>query len=241
MKQTFLRIGTNNAACIVLIVMSVISYNCIESPTEFVSPTFDTQLSTPVLDTTQYFSNFAQKDTLFKFNATDSTYSYPEPIPIDTTTNPPGSSERQVALGAFGVKGFSMPLKNISAIDGIMNFEFTNRIPIALSFQMHFLKWNSAGAFNDTLFSISPDSLIKAPAVDMNGVAINPKTSNVAVVLTGAQIDIMAQANSAYIKLYLTIGNELNSVKFKSDDYIRIRSSLSARYTINKPKRENNE
>ncbi len=219
--------------------MLVISINCIELPSEPVAPTFDTQVNIPVLDTTQYFSEFAKKTSVFQFDPADSTYSIiftKGPNPIDTISNLP----RQVALGESGVKGFSKTLKNISAIDGTMNFEFTNRIPIALSFQARFLKWDSTKAHSDTLFGISPDSLIKAPAVDTTtGFAINPKISNIAVILTGEQIDMMPQADSIFINLYFYIGNELKWVKFKKDDYIRTRSSISARFTINKPQREN--
>jgi hypothetical protein len=244
MKQTLLRRGTNTAACMLLLVLLVLSFNCIESPLEPIAPTFDTQLSIPVLDTTQYFNDFAQKDTVFQFNPTDSTYSttfITEPIPIDTITNQPELSERYVTLEEFAIKGLSKTIKNISAIDGTMNLEFTNRIPIALSFQMSFLKWDSAVAHSDTMVRISSDSLIKAPIVNNSGVAINPKISNISVFLTGAQIDLMPQADSVYIKLLFHLGNELNSVKIKRDDYIRIRSSFTARYTINKPQTENME
>jgi len=241
MKQILLRTRTNTAAYMLLLVMSVLSFNCIESPSEFVGPTFDTQLSIPVLDTTQYFSDFAKKTSVFKFNPADSTYSTIVQIPIDTITNQPESSRRQVDLGESGVKGFSTTLKNFSAIDGTMNFEFTNRIPIELSFQARFLKWDSAGAHSDTLFKISRDSLIKAPAVDMNGFAINPRITNVAVNFTGEQIDMMPQADSIFVRLYFTLGNELNSVRYKRDDYIRNRTSLTARYTINKPQGENSK
>lgn len=225
MKQTLLRIGTNAAACMLLLVMLVLSFNCIESPSEFVGPTYDTQLSIPVLDTTNYFSDFAQKDTIFQFNTIDSTYSYRIPV----------TTEQQVAVGEFSVKGLSMSFKKNSAIDGIMNYEFTNRIPVALSFKMRFLKWNSAEAHSDTLFGITPDSLIKAPVVDMNGVAINPMTTNIVAILTGAEVEMMAQADSVHIKLYCHAGIELNSAKFKREDYIRTRLSFSARFTINKP------
>jgi hypothetical protein len=222
----------------VLIVLAFGSFSCVESPSEFVGPTFDTQISIPVIDTTKYFIDFARTNSIFVFNPVDSTYSTifsSVPNPIDTLTN----QSVQAALGEFSAKGFSMTLKNISAIDGTINFEFTNRIPIALSFQVRFLKWDSAGAHSDTLFKISPDSLIKAPSVDMNGFAINPKTSNIAVILTGEQIDMMPQADSIFIKLYFYLGNELNSVKFKRDDYIRNRTSFNARYKINKPQSEN--
>jgi len=122
-----------------------------------------------------------------------------------------------------------------SVIDGTMNFEFTNRIPIALKFQMSFLKWDSAGTHGDTTFRISPDTLIKAPDVDVFGVAINPRISNIAVFLTGPQVNTIAQADSVYIKIYFNTGNGQNSVKFKRDDYIHIRSSVNARCTVNKP------
>jgi hypothetical protein len=104
---------------------------------------------------------------------------------------------------------------------------------------VHFLKWDSAGTHSDTLFRISPDSLIQTPAVDMNGFALNPKISNIAVIFTGEQINLMPQADSIFIKLYFNVGNELKSVKFKKDDYIQNRTSFNARYTINKPQREN--
>jgi hypothetical protein len=222
----------------VFCVLVFTSFSCIESPTAFVGPTFDTQISIPVIDTTKYFIDFARSNSVFILNHADSTYSTifsTLPIPIDTLTNQPA----RVALGEIGVKGLSATLKNISAIDGTMNFEFTNRIPIALSFQVHFLKWDSAATHSDTLFRISPDSLIQAPAVDINGFAINPRISNIAVIFTGEQIDLMPQADSIFIKLYFNVGNELKSVKFKKDDYIRNRTSFHARYTINKPEREN--
>jgi hypothetical protein len=237
MKRTLLRLKINFITCMVLLLTSVISFNCIESPSKLVGPTYDTQLSIPVLDTTNYFSEFVKNESMFVLNPADSTYStifslYP--IDIDTITN------RKIALGEYSAKGFSTTLKNISAIDGTMNFEFTNRIPIALSFQARFLKWDSTKAHSDTLFSISRDSLIKAPAVDTTtGFAINPKISNIAVIFTGEQIDKMPQADSIFINLYFYIGNELKWVKFKKDDYIRTRSSISARFTINKPQREN--
>ena len=122
-----------------------------------------------------------------------------------------------------------------SIIDGTMNLEFTNRISIELKFQMNYLKWDSAVAHSDTLFRISPDSLVKASAVDVNGVSTNSKTTNIAVVLTSAQVDMMRQADSVYIQLYFNTGNGQNPVKFKKDDYIHIRSSINARCTVNKP------
>jgi hypothetical protein len=236
MKQTLLQRGTNTAACMLFLVLLFLSFSCIESPTEFIAPTFDTQLTIPVLDTTQYFSNIAKKYPIFTFDSTDSTYSLSFTtglIPIDSITNP---SERRVTLEDFTVKGLSMKFKNNSVIDGIMNYEFTNGIPLVLKFQMSYLKWDSAEAHSDTLFKISPSSdSIQAPDVDPRGVAISPKISNIAVVLTGAQIDTMARADSVFMKLYFNIGNGLNSVKYKRDNYIRIRSSVNVRCTINKP------
>ena len=214
MKQTLLHKGINAAVCMLLMGMLVISINCIELPSEPVAPTFDTQVNIPVLDTTQYFSEFAKKTSVFQFDPADSTYSIiftKGPNPIDTISNLP----RQVALGESGVKGFSKTLKNISAIDGTMNFEFTNRIPITMSLQLRFLKWDSAGTHSDTLLEISKDSVIKAPAVDINGFAINPRISNVAMIFTGEQIDIIPQADSIFVKLFFNLGNELKSVKFK--------------------------
>jgi hypothetical protein len=123
-----------------------------------------------------------------------------------------------------------------SIIDGTMNLEFTNRIPIALKFQMSFLKWDSAKTHSDTTFRISPTSdSINASMVDTNGVAINPIISNIAIILTNAQADMMRQADSIYTRLYFNTGNGQKSAKFKRDDYIRIRSSFIGRATINKP------
>ena len=242
MKQPLLRRRTNAAACMVLLVMSVISFHCIESPSKLVGPTYDTQLSIPVLDTTNYFSEFVQKDSsVFRTNPADSTSyitifsKYSLPIPIDSITHQPV----QAALGEFGVKGFSTTLKDISAIDGIMNCEFTNRIPIALSFKVYFLKLDSLKVHSDTLFKVTPDSIIKAPAVDINGYAINPIKSNIPIVLTGEQIDMIPKADSIYFKIFFNLSDELKTAKFRKDDYIRNRTSFTARYTINKPQREN--
>ncbi len=122
-----------------------------------------------------------------------------------------------------------------SIIQGTINYEFTNRIPIAMSFRMCFLRWNATGAHNDTLFRIIPDSTIKASVVDINGVGMNPAITNLTINLSGAQIDTIMQTDSVYFKLDFNTGNGLNPVKLRSDDYIGIRASLNARYIINKP------
>ena len=234
MKQTLLRTGTNAAAGMLLLVMSVLSFHCIKSPLEPVAPTFDTQLAIPIIDTTKSFIEFAPPESVFILNPVDSTYTTIFINLPDTVTIP----REKVALGEFAAKGFSTTPKNISAINGTVNFEFTNRIPITFSFQVNFLKLDSAGTRSDTLFKILPDSLIKAPAVDVNGFATNPKTSNIAVNITGEQINLMPQADSIFIKLYFYTGNELKSIKFKKDDYIRTRTSFNATYTVNKPQPE---
>ncbi len=225
MEKKLHRISANTAVCILLLIISVVSFDCIESPLEPIAPTYDTKLSIPVLDTINYFEEFPQKNTLFQFNTIDSTYSY----------RIPSITEQKVRIGEFIVEGLSMSFKKNSVLDGIMNYEFTNRIPVEMSFEMHFLKWNEAQTHSDTLFAISPDSLIKAPEVDMNGLAINTKISNITVILTGTQVEMMAQADSLLIRLYCHAGIELNSAKFRREDYIRTRSSFSARFIINKP------
>jgi hypothetical protein len=237
MKLIPIRItGVNTAVCVLLLIMSIVSFDCVESPLEPIAPTYDIKISVPVIDTTQYFNNFVQDIPLFQFNPLDSTYSmisFAGPI-----VNPPGLIGQKVTLDEFTVEGLSTTLKDVSAIDGTMNLEFTNRIPIALSFQMSFLKWNSAEAHSDTLFRISPDSLIKAPSVNIDSLAVNPRISNIAIFLTGEQIDLLPKADSLHVKLFFTLENELSSVKFKGDDYIRTRSSFNARFTINKPSKE---
>jgi hypothetical protein len=223
MKQLFLRRGTNVADCILLLILSFISFNCIKSPLDPVGPTYDTQISVPVIDTINYFSEFAQKNILFEFDTMDNNFSYRLPI----------YAQQKVPVGEYGVKGPAMSVKNNSVIDGIINYEFTNRIPVEMSFEVRFLKWNSAVVRSDTLFGITPDSLIKAP--DMNSGAINPMISNIPVVLTGAQVEMMAQADSILIKLYWYVGSDLKKAKFKGEDYIRTRSSASVRFTMDKP------
>ncbi len=109
MKQFLIHIGTYVSGCIVLLMLFIVSFSCIESPLEPVAPTMDTQLSgVPVIDITRYFRDFASKDTVFKFNAIDSTYSYvttgyTTPIRIDTIKVQPDSSKLQVALGLFEI------------------------------------------------------------------------------------------------------------------------------------------
>ncbi len=141
MKRKLNRICTNIAAFILLLIISIVSFDCIESPLEPVAPTYDTQLNVPVLDTTNYFEEFPQKDLLFQFNVIDNTYSY----------RIPSVAEQKVAVGEFSAKGLSNSFKKNSVIDGAISYEFTNRIPVAMSFQLRFLKWNSAEAHSDTL------------------------------------------------------------------------------------------
>ncbi|MBN1396890.1 MAG: hypothetical protein JXA06_02555 [Bacteroidetes bacterium] len=122
-----------------------------------------------------------------------------------------------------------------SIIDGAMNLEFTNRIPIAMKFQMSFLKWDSTRSLSDTTFRILPDTLIKASEVDMLGNATNPRISNMAIHLTGEEVNTMAESDSVCIRLFFNTGNGINPVKFRHNDFIRIRSSVNVRCTINKP------
>ena len=122
-----------------------------------------------------------------------------------------------------------------SIIDGAMNLEFTNRIPIAMKFQMSFLKWDSTRSLSDTTFRILPDTLINASDADVFGNATNPRISNMAIYLTGEEVNTMAESDSVCIRLFFNTGNGINPVKFRHNDFIRIRSSVNVRCTINKP------
>jgi hypothetical protein len=122
MKQTFLRIGTNAAVCMLLLVMSIISFHCIESPLEPVAPMSDIVLQgISIIDITRTFADFLAKDTTITRNS-DGTMSYiatqhANPVPIDTIKMQLSPSAQQVEVGPFTVGSFSVPSKNYPASD----------------------------------------------------------------------------------------------------------------------------
>jgi hypothetical protein len=109
MKQTLIRIGINAAACIFLLVLSVLSFNCIESPSSPVGPSSDVQLSVPLVDKTNLFGDFV-KDTTFHVNS-DGTISYVSTYigqkkSVDTIPIQPQDDSRNTSIGKFIVYGF---------------------------------------------------------------------------------------------------------------------------------------
>jgi hypothetical protein len=119
--------------------------------------------------------------------------------------------------------------------DGMMNFSFTNGIPLEMASDIHFLGENETTGRRDTLISFNSLGPIDAAHLGTDSLADNPVVSPVKISLTGDQIEKLAQADSLVIRFDLETGNNGAIVKLRTTDAIRIQVSASARYIINKP------
>jgi hypothetical protein len=132
MKQTLLRIGTNAAAGMLLLVMLVLSFNCIESPLEPVAPMSDIFLQgISIIDITRTFADFLAKDTTITRNS-DGTMSYiatqyANPVGIDSIKMQLEPSAQQVEVGPFSVGSF---LKSSNYPASSLGFPSTGSIPV---------------------------------------------------------------------------------------------------------------
>lgn len=119
---------------------------------------------------------------------------------------------------------------------GALNFEFTNQIPMKISFKMNFLKWNPARTRNDTLPVNIPTDTISAGDYNTTIQRTSPHISRFSIVLTKNDFDQISQADSIGVKLDIETSNGGTiPVVIRTDDYIRLRSSINARYIVNKP------
>jgi hypothetical protein len=120
MKQTLLRIGTNAAACMLFLVMLVISFSCIESPLEPVAPMSDIVLQgISIIDVTRTFADFLAKDTTLKRNPDGTSYYITSnilpPQGIPPIKLQPEPSSQQVGVGLFSVSALpTTPPKNVT-------------------------------------------------------------------------------------------------------------------------------
>jgi hypothetical protein len=93
--------------------VALLFFSCIESPLEPVAPSFDTQLTAPLLFKSWPAEDLVKKDTAqLKIDSVERTFyvvktMYPSPIQVDTLKVNPSLSSIDVGLGVFSVGTFS--------------------------------------------------------------------------------------------------------------------------------------
>ncbi len=131
-----------------------------------------------------------------------------------------------------------------STKSGTMYFSIENGLPLALSFKANFIGRKSAQPFNrDTLLRTPQLPLystysIAGANVDASGSVTSAKTSIFNISLVTQEIQALSASDSVYIRVSLntsgTQGPPAQAVRIRATDYIRIRASANAVYTVNK-------
>lgn len=106
MRQLLLRSRFKVPIAILMAIISMLSFNCIEAPLNPVAPSSDIQLSIPLMDVRRYVENMMTKDTTsikkesggYYFSDTKGSIKA-----IDTIKVQPRPSAQQVTVGIFGV------------------------------------------------------------------------------------------------------------------------------------------
>jgi hypothetical protein len=119
-------------------------------------------------------------------------------------------------------------------VDGKLNLECTNRIPLRIISRMNFLKWNPERGWNDTLDVLMPADTINGAYYDTTTSTSTERISRFSINLTSYDMDQINQADSVRVLLDLETSNNgvVVPVMIKVDDYIRIRVSAIARVTV---------
>jgi hypothetical protein len=124
---------------------------------------------------------------------------------------------------------------------GTINFELTNRMPLAVSFRGAFLGRNPLTGNRDTLLKVPTDGsprTILGATVDGSGYAIDPPVvSRFAITLVGTDADKFSKADSFYVKMDIATSGGNNAVRIQSIDNIRVRASGNLVYTFKPTKK----
>ena len=124
---------------------------------------------------------------------------------------------------------------------GTLNFELTNRMPLAVSFRGAFLGKNPVTGLRDTLLRVPTDGLprtILGATVDASGYAIDPPVvSRFAISLVGTDAEKFAKADSFYVRMDIATSGGSNAVRIQSIDNIRVRASGNIVYTFKPTKK----
>jgi hypothetical protein len=124
-----------------------------------------------------------------------------------------------------------------AVVSAKLNFMFSNRIPMDLAVKLRFLGFNNNNQ-RDTLFYFDPSDIVHA-ATTQNGVAVEPPViSLISKSLNSNDFVSLQKSDSLFIQLdFITVNADSvsNPVELRKDDYIQIRGSLNAVYTVNRP------
>jgi hypothetical protein len=124
-----------------------------------------------------------------------------------------------------------------SIIDGKMNLDCINHIPLKIIAKLNFLKWDEAHRQMVTLpVDIPPDTIYSAK-YDTSSTRSSDNPSKFSISLTGSDMDQINQADSVNVRLDLQTtdaSGRIIPVKIRTSDYIQIRGSATARIIVNK-------
>jgi hypothetical protein len=107
-----------------------------------------------------------------------------------------------------------------------------------LAVKLRFLGFDDINNRRDTLFRLDPSDIVHA-ATTQNGVAVEPPViSLISKSLNSNDFVSLQKSDSLFIQLdFITVNADSvsNPVELRKDDYIQIRGSLNAVYTVNRP------
>jgi hypothetical protein len=131
-----------------------------------------------------------------------------------------------------------------STKSGTLYFSIENGLPLALSFRANFMGRTTSPPFNrDTLLRTPQLPLYSTYAiaganVNSSGSVTSPNTTTFNISLVTQEIQALSASDSVYIRVSLntsgTQGPPAQAVRISATDYIRIRASVNAVYTVNK-------
>jgi hypothetical protein len=125
-----------------------------------------------------------------------------------------------------------------SVINGTLSLTFTNGIPIQMTSNIGFLKWDDSTRQSQTVKSFGPLGPIAAAHTGDDSSAVDSVDSNIRIGLSGDDLRMINNADSVYIQLYMNTRNGTTNggmIKLRSTDAVMVRASTIVRFIVNKP------
>lgn len=125
-----------------------------------------------------------------------------------------------------------------SVINGTLSLTFTNGIPIQMTSNIGFLKWNDSTKQSQLIKSFNMLGPIAAAHTGADSSAVDSVDSNIRIGLSGDDLRKINNADSVYIQLFMNTRSGTTNggmVKIRSTDAVMVRASTIVRFTVNKP------
>lgn len=129
-------------------------------------------------------------------------------------------------------KGFVTSVKK-----GTMYLQFTNGLPVQLTFHGALLGKLTPTSPRDTLLRIptTGPQIIQAATVNADGTVKDPTISTVTISLVGNDIDMFNFSDAMWMRFDVVTTPGPKTVKIRQQDFIKIRASANMVYQVNKP------